>query len=430
MDAPYNVAEETSWWPLDAAAVIKLLVALCGPPFVFTVTSKYSTIRYAAAPFMMWLHWDIFSHHYPSKTDALEFSMATTPFNWLRLLIITPVDMNDLAIMFKAPAETLLQKLYILYKVTSTPRWINTPWETKNTPPFPKYYTRRHMKLPSRGSFLLRQSCILFWQLLILNLAECAGNLQASQVENLGEPKKFSWNHSTEKWIELIISNVIAWLLCARCLIDSHYRALSVLHVGILGDDVADWPPLFGTMLDSYTLRNFWGKFWHQSLRSSFTAVSNRFCRELLRLPRPSVLERYTNVFIVFLLSGTLHLALDYGSGLPTEVSGALFFFTAFTFGYMVEDGVQALWKRMFPLHESTHGNKETGTPRWQKIVGAIWVMLWLGVTSGPYLAPTMDLPPAILGPIPANIEVGFGPLIGFILVVGALIAYVFEGEP
>ena len=31
---------------------------------------------------------------------------------------------------------------------------------------------------------------------------------------------------------------------------------------------VQDWPPLFGRLSDATTIRDFWGKFWHQQLRN------------------------------------------------------------------------------------------------------------------------------------------------------------------
>lgn len=28
-----------------------------------------------------------------------------------------------------------------------------------------------------------------------------------------------------------------------------------------------DWPPIFGSLYDTTTVREFWGKYWHQTVR-------------------------------------------------------------------------------------------------------------------------------------------------------------------
>lgn len=94
----------------------------------------------------------------------------------------------------------------------------------------------------------------------------------------------------------------------------------------------------------------------------------------------------------------------------------------------MVEDAVQALWKSVFPPKAPSKG-AEPATPRWQKIVGGIWVFLYLGIFSAPWQVPLQNRPPTILGPLPADIEVDPSILVGFITLSGAIIAYIFEGE-
>ena len=133
-------------------------------------------------------------------------------------------------------------------------------------------------------------------------------------------------------------------------------------------------------------------KFWHQFVRQPFSTISNFIARDVLRLPRPSILERYTNVFLVFLISAGTHVLSDYAGGILPEQSGAMHFFLAFVLGYMIEDGVQYLWKRTESSNENSKakpsGESDAVTPLWQRAIGFVWVMVWLAVTSTWFLEP------------------------------------------
>lgn len=162
-------------------------------------------------------------------------------------------------------------------------------------------------------------------------------------------------------------------------------------------------------------------KFWHQMLRQPFTTMSNFLARDVLHLPRPSILERYTNTFIVFFLSGVMHFILDIVADIPWELSGAMHFFLSFVLGIMIEDGVQALWKRVSPPQISKDG--EVVTPLWKKVVGMVWVFAWLGVFSTPYTERLAQLPRTDLVPLSVvsklGIETGGG-----LACVGALLLW------
>lgn len=126
--------------------------------------------------------------------------------------------------------------------------------------------------------------------------------------------------------------------------------------------------------------------------------MSNFIARDVLHLPRPSILERYMNIFIVFFLSGAMHLILDCVADIPWELSGAMHFFLSFVLGIMIEDGVQAMWKHISPPQKSKDG--EVMIPLWKKIVGMAWVFAWLAVFSTPYTERLAQLPRTDLVPL------------------------------
>ncbi|KAK1042997.1 hypothetical protein LTR74_018470, partial [Friedmanniomyces endolithicus] len=102
--------------------------------------------------------------------------------------------------------------------------------------------------------------------------------------------------------------------------------------------------PLYGSIEQAYTLRRFWGTFWHQNLRSGLEGTSNFIVHRMLRLPRRGLLQRYAKVFWSFALSGMFHVANDLALGIPFRETGAIPFFLLQGCGFVLEDSVQAVW--------------------------------------------------------------------------------------
>lgn len=170
--------------------------------------------------------------------------------------------------------------------------------------------------------------------------------------------------------------------------------------------------------------------FWHQYLRWPLTSVSNFLARDILRLPRPSVLERYTNIYFAFLGSGVFHLIYDLFLGSPTRESKAVVFFSSFALGIMIEDGIQAVWRR---LSGDKSGERESGAgvPLWHKAVGFIWVAAWLLITAPWYLYPATRLPTDIKWIVPFSVaeKLGMRTAGTLLLVGGLLLKFVAGGD-
>lgn len=167
-------------------------------------------------------------------------------------------------------------------------------------------------------------------------------------------------------------------------------------------------------------------KFWHQMLRVPLTSCSNFLARDVLGLPRLSSVERYINVFIVFFLSGLVHVIIDILRNVTPQESGAMAFFLSFCVGYMIEDGVQALWKRL------RCSQNTSGEPLWwQKTVGFIWVAAWLGYTSTWFFGSAVQEPGKQMVLIPFSVVSLIGlPMLSTIVLAGAVpLMVIFEGE-
>ena len=160
-------------------------------------------------------------------------------------------------------------------------------------------------------------------------------------------------------------------------------------------------------------------------LRLPLTSTSNFLARDVLRLPRPSFVERYVNVFIVFFLSGLIHVVIDSLRNVSLEELGTMAFFLSFVVGYMIEDGVIALWKR-------TRGSQNDSLPAlWQRALGFCWVITWLGVTSPWYFRSAMLKPEEQMVLVPFSIAglIRLSVLKSIVIGGGLVLKFVFEGE-
>ncbi|CEJ57804.1 hypothetical protein PMG11_06483 [Penicillium brasilianum] len=357
----------------------------------------------------------------------------------IHLLLIKRLDDRDIAREIPHRAFFRSDRLWHAAEALIQPRGVNTPREVKNIPAHPGYYASRQTAKDGasdpipRGQFLTRQISIFIWQYLVLDILQTVAREQALRDGGGGFRgfTRIDWFISPEEWLQRGLTNLITWFVATRILIDANYRFASIIFVGLGWDGPENWPPAFGRMKDVYTVRKFWGKFWHQFLRGSFQGISNFIARDILHLPRPSILERYTNIFIVCFLSGILHVWTDYVQNIPFENSGALIGFTSTALAIMFEDGVQHLWKRFSPPTEKKDSSEDDLPPLWQRVVGYVWTLTWLGVTSTWFLYPNNELPKehAMIVPVSLAERVGMQPLGGVVLGTGLLVGYLFKAE-
>ncbi|TWU75761.1 hypothetical protein ED733_002362 [Metarhizium rileyi] len=403
------------------------------PSLLILRTPKRSGLRYVWILCSSWLAYRFFlaskgllvSHGLFGKAG---FHIFLAPLQALNLLLINPLDEDDFtqARLFTA-SSPLLAKLWHVAELFVALRGIGTPWRIKNIPSQPGHLLAQARPKIPRSAYLLRQAVIFAWQYLVLDALRLVSSVHSFRTESSSAHVEH-WYTFAAAQLQSISTSLFAWLFVARVLIDASYRATSLLAVGLGRAAPEGWPPVFGSMWTAYTLRNFWGKFWHQSLRWPFTSVSSYLTRRVLRLPRPSLAERYLNIGLVFTLSGLLHVLMDSLQGVPPSQSGAMIFFPLFTLGFIIEDSIQAAWKRF-------HVTDETCRPRlllpWQRVLGFIWVVTWISLTSPYYLAPSQRLPREDLRIVPFSIvgKKGIPAVLTGIIGGGAVIIAVFGGE-
>ncbi|CAG8143270.1 unnamed protein product [Penicillium olsonii] len=397
------------------------------PAILLIATPKGSILRYLSIPCTVLIAYDAIPVATALGPGFVWCESArlflTIVFQCLHLLLINPKDGEDLP---SGGSQTFGSRLFAATRLFTDPRGIHTPWQVKNAPSQPEYYNRWDRREPPRARFLTRQISIAIWQYLTLDVFATLA-LQQNREQSGTLPPIPRWDISTEQWIERIISNIMAGFVVSRILIDFHHRVFSIILVGLGLDSPANCPPLFGRALDADTVRGFWAKFWHQLLQRPLTSVSGFITWNLLGLPAGSLLRRYTNVLMVFFFSAVLHVIIDLVQGIPTQESGAMLFFTTAPLGLMIEDGIVYIWV----LASGAKNTSQKGPkPIWQRVLGFLWSMAWLGVTSTGFFYPNTIRPQnQVLVPFSVASHIGLAAQAGVLLVGGALLAKVFEVE-
>ncbi|PVI06516.1 hypothetical protein DM02DRAFT_649640 [Periconia macrospinosa] len=100
----------------------------------------------------------------------------------------------------------------------------------------------------------------------------------------------------------------VEWIWTSYIKINTYNVLASIVFVVVLRfDSPEEWPDLFGSPLEAYSVQRFWGKFWHPLLRHPCAASGRLISRRLLRIPAGSRYERIWVVFWTFLVSGVDH---------------------------------------------------------------------------------------------------------------------------
>lgn len=162
----------------------------------------------------------------------------------------------------------------------------------------------------------------------------------------------------------------VRWIWIAIYEIEAAHAFLAIVFVVVLRFDAAEeWPPLFGSVTEAYSLRNFWGRFWHRIANRSYTNVGRLVSRRGFG-HRPSTMsDRITWVFVVFLISGLAHSLVSWCSGDKRHYMLDTYFFLLNFLGGVLE---VTLSKLVDMTPGSTNRAHTTPMPR---MIGYCWTI-------------------------------------------------------
>ncbi|KAJ5355989.1 hypothetical protein N7517_010598 [Penicillium concentricum] len=119
----------------------------------------------------------------------------------------------------------------------------------------------------------------------------------------------------------------VQWIWRAYFFLEFYHCLLAIAFVAILRFDCPkDWPPLFGSPMEAYSVRGFWGRFWHKLTIPTYIYYSKLVSRQLMRIQPGSSLEKTIIPLFIFTLSGFSHALVGWSLGDAALSRDILFF--------------------------------------------------------------------------------------------------------
>ena len=270
---------------------------------------------------------------------------------------------------------TFTERLMWAISLLATPRgigWAHEP--TAHLPPRP---------MASRKKFIASQFFWILFYSILWNITII--HTQENPCFRTGGPSfaAFGWWWRTTGWV---------YVVSLYCTMSGVYVIGSILSVATGLYEPRDWPHLFGSPFDAYTVRKCWGyvltiisfghpltksdsRVWHQLLRKILTSNSN-FLASALRLPKGRF-TTYFKLFTSFFISGLIHATAAYTLHQNFSQGKSVQFFFLQAVCITFEDAVIAIALRL--------GYKEC---RAFKLIGFVWVFAWFTFCLPLYVDP------------------------------------------
>ncbi|KAF8800800.1 hypothetical protein BYT27DRAFT_7262640 [Phlegmacium glaucopus] len=293
-----------------------------------------------------------------ASSDPLAdyYSMASIPGNFFISLdyILLRKYQRELQPSGQKPLSgmPLKERLWWATNLSGNPRgigWTHEP--TLHIPPRPS---------STRGKFILSQSMwlvVYFFQFDITNIFISENPCFATGGPSL---TAFGWLWRSTAWL---------YVSSTHSMMSMFYIAYSIISVAVGISEPRDWPHLFGSPLDSYTVRNCWGRVWHQLLRKVVTGHANSISKRLSL--RKSTFTTRFKLFIAFSVSGLIHQTAEYI--LYQKWDGhSMEFFLLQAVAITGEDIIVELAARVGFSSKSN---------RFFKFIGFLWVFAWFSLT-------------------------------------------------
>ena len=200
-------------------------------------------------------------------------------------------------------------------------------------------------KVPEHRVFLLKRLASAA-TILLLNQAYTIAYSVLLQLSNADfHPSKQSYVHRIHT-VTVRETTIRSWMVfnfvwSSWAMFTAIHDILAFVHVAIGIDEPKDWPRLYGSIFEAYSIRRFWGKFWHHLIQRSYGAYGTLLSQKILRLPPGSFADRTCVNFSVFLISGIVHGCITLQLGFKCGYWEDLAFFVMCYAALLVEKVVQ-----------------------------------------------------------------------------------------
>ncbi|KAG5714972.1 hypothetical protein E4T56_gene5371 [Termitomyces sp. T112] len=256
--------------------------------------------------------------------------------------------------------RSLFKKVYWTACIIHSPRGIGWNYQTPYVPDRPTI---------QRGFFIVTRTIRAVACLLIMDAAQVF--IHTNPLFSGSTTGKAS---IASQGILYRCLNIMCWMSTPHAGVRMQYYQISAFSVALGFSTPADWPDPFGDWSAAYTVRNLWGRTWHQMMRRYLSEIG-KTVTQFVGFKKGSLFSSYTQLLVGFIVSGMMHSFGDAMVG--WKHLGASFpFFVVQVLGIIAEDTVIGIASRL-----GKRPPKEIS-----RTLGYVWVFSWSMISFPLYI--------------------------------------------
>ncbi|KAF9692164.1 hypothetical protein EKO04_009883 [Ascochyta lentis] len=190
------------------------------------------------------------------------------------------------------------------------------------------------------------------------------------------------------EWYERFAMTVSV-CVCDMLYFETQHSIFALLVVGVLRlDEAGEWGTrLFGSLADCWSVRRYWGVYWHDYVSVSFSGHVKGLSRGCLGMGRESWGRRVVENGGVFLVSGGMHSVVRWvQTGGEGEVWCVAFWYAGQMVALVGEGVVERLWEGSVVKRWLGERVGEEAVVVLERVVGYVWVFCWMFWSVPKYL--------------------------------------------
>ncbi|KAF2001055.1 hypothetical protein P154DRAFT_402868, partial [Amniculicola lignicola CBS 123094] len=167
------------------------------------------------------------------------------------------------------------------------------------------------------------------------------------------------------------------WSIISMLHFELYHSVFALLFVGLGLDAHHTWSlALFGSIKDAWSVRRYWGKYWHKYVYYSFSAHVRAVTRGWMCLQKGCIATRLLENTLVFTVSGLMHSMVSYVEFEGRrDVWSIAFWFTAQMLPIVLETLAQKLWTAVLGRASISRASRQVRI--FERIIGYLWVLSW-----------------------------------------------------
>ncbi|KAI0897392.1 membrane bound O-acyl transferase family-domain-containing protein [Annulohypoxylon nitens] len=246
--------------------------------------------------------------------------------------------------------KTWMGKVKWALRLTTTMRGIGWDWRVKNVPPHPEADL-------APLQFVWGQAVQVIWRTA----------LKAVAVYTIGFCKAIE-PLVTSSAVHWLIDAIVAWCGAAWSwnTIGVSYAAGAAITVVLGICEPWEWPPVFGSLGDAWSVRQVWSTSYHQLMRRTFQTPGLRLAR-LIGFRKGTFGSRYLQLYSTFFISFCIHWFQSFN--VSRHDNGEFSFFMLQPVIISVEDFLQWVWRK------SVDPKQKKDLAWIETLVGYVWTI-------------------------------------------------------